>query len=350
MQTEEHSKQIQKPANVCYAEWWQPTTEEIARLKELIWPAKSGDGRKAYDPRLVSEYGGDAGILVGHFLFWTNKSTLGGGWFWKSVVEIERETGISEYRQRKARKRLKARGALEERRVSRRKPLRFRVNLVTVAEHIGVELPEYLKLGSVTEYIELGSGTQHTNLESDTEYLQLAPRTTENTTESTAENTYRDTSLQAGGRDLSGRAADAQVDQSSASVDDGDTPTDNDIPDYGLTPTPDMAAKEKVEDAASRDNGTPIAEKTAAPPLSKAEQTRVWLLLLGDEENEATRLADLYLDDETDAASRSEPITVASIAAKVREKLGGDVPLEAYVPWVAACLEERRTETTKAAV
>lgn len=62
--------------------------------------------------------------------------------------------------------------------------------------------------------------------------------------------------------------------------------------------------------------------------------------IVGD--GDVKRLCEQYLD--------GEPVTVEQIAEAVREKVGGDARLSAFVPWVTDCLMTREAERREAAV
>ena len=56
----------------------------------------------------------NAALFLSQGLYWTGKSRLDDGWFWKSMNEWEAETGLSRYQLQNARKKLVAKGLLEE--------------------------------------------------------------------------------------------------------------------------------------------------------------------------------------------------------------------------------------------
>jgi hypothetical protein len=82
------------------------------------------------------------------------------------------------------------------------------------------------------------------------------------------------------------------------------------------------------------------------PKISKEVQNKVWALIFGlPDETDATRFADRHIAGKADA--NDEPFTLERVAEKVRELLQGTEPLEAYIPWVERCLDDRRAEASE---
>ena len=79
------------------------------------------------------------------------------------------------------------------------------------------------------------------------------------------------------------------------------------------------------------------------PKIAKEVEVKVWALIFGlPDETDVSRLADHCIADKLDADR--EAFTVARVADKIREHLGSNEPLEAYVPFVQRCLDDKRTE------
>jgi hypothetical protein len=79
------------------------------------------------------------------------------------------------------------------------------------------------------------------------------------------------------------------------------------------------------------------------PRISKEREGQAWGLIFGlPDETDASRFADHHIAGKEDA--NGEPFTVERVAEKVRELLGGDESLEAYMPWVERCLDDKRAE------
>ena len=84
----------------------------------------------AYYPSLRKITGSTtATIFICQFLYWTGKGTTGDGWIYKTIQDIEIETGLSEDEQVGARKKLIASGLLEENYKRLEHQMYYRVNL-----------------------------------------------------------------------------------------------------------------------------------------------------------------------------------------------------------------------------
>ena len=71
----------------------------------------------------------------------------------------------------------------------------------------------------------------------------------------------------------------------------------------------------------------------------------MWALIFGlPDETDVTRFADQHIADRSDA--NGEAFTVERVVDKIREHLGSNEPLEAYLPFVQRCLEDKRTQVT----
>jgi hypothetical protein len=79
----------------------------------------------------------------------------------------------------------------------------------------------------------------------------------------------------------------------------------------------------------------------------KEAEVKVWALVFGlPNETDVTRFADHLIADKLDA--EGEAFTVERVAEKAREHLGGDEPLEAYIPYVQRCIDDKRAEGVQA--
>ena len=79
------------------------------------------------------------------------------------------------------------------------------------------------------------------------------------------------------------------------------------------------------------------------PKIAKEVEVKVWALIFGlPDETDVARFADHCIADKLDADG--EAFTVERVADKIREHLGSNEPLEAYVPFVQRCLDDKRTE------
>jgi hypothetical protein len=74
-------------------------------------------------------------------------------------------------------------------------------------------------------------------------------------------------------------------------------------------------------------------------------ENQVYALIFGlPNETDVTRFANQHIADRLDADGGA--FTVERVAEKIREHLGSEEPLEAYIPFVQRCLEDKRTEMT----
>ncbi|RLW64710.1 MAG: hypothetical protein B6D73_10785 [gamma proteobacterium symbiont of Stewartia floridana] len=77
-----------------------------------------------------------AALLLSQALYWSPRSALEGGWFWKSMKEWEEETGLTRYELQGARKKLVALGFMDETRKGRRPgtDMHYRVNVQVIQD------------------------------------------------------------------------------------------------------------------------------------------------------------------------------------------------------------------------
>lgn len=126
-----------------------------ALLKEELAGVKAKE-MLAFEARAVREFGPEAGIFCRQSLFWEGRGADPTGFIWKSEAEWREETGLSRWAQRKARKRLKARGVLEEDRRGVPYRLFFRLDLRKLMETVG---PYAKDEGDKTDEGEPGSSS-----------------------------------------------------------------------------------------------------------------------------------------------------------------------------------------------
>jgi hypothetical protein len=105
----------------------------------------------------------------------------------------------------------------------------------------------------------------------------------------------------------------------------------------------DKEQKEGIEAPPSTDKRHSQVAEPPKPKISKEVEIKVWALIFGlPAETDVTRFADQHIVDRIDADSGA--FTVERVAEKAREHLGRDEPLEAYIPYVQRCLDEKRAE------
>lgn len=81
--------------------------------------------------------GATGALMLSQAVYWSSRTNDSEGWFYKSQVEWEAETGLTRTEQEKARRALKSAGFLEEARKGLPAKLYYRVNLDAVAAALG---------------------------------------------------------------------------------------------------------------------------------------------------------------------------------------------------------------------
>jgi hypothetical protein len=105
----------------------------------------------------------------------------------------------------------------------------------------------------------------------------------------------------------------------------------------------DKEQKEGIEAPPSTDKRHSQVAEPPKPKIAKEVEIKVWALIFGlPAETDVTRFADQHIVDKIDADGGA--FTVERVAEKAREHLGRDEPLEAYIPYVQRCLDEKRAE------
>jgi hypothetical protein len=83
-------------------------------LRDLVWPERDQENRKAYDVRYLRLFGTRAGLLLSQLVYWSDKGHDPEGWVYKTKDEIIEEFGLgSRYEVDQARHRLEDEGVLE---------------------------------------------------------------------------------------------------------------------------------------------------------------------------------------------------------------------------------------------
>lgn len=79
-----------------------------------------------------------AALLLSQALYWSGRSQLEDGWFWKSMIEWEEETGLTRFELQSARKKLVAKGFMEETRKGVRPgaDMHYRLNINAIRAEI----------------------------------------------------------------------------------------------------------------------------------------------------------------------------------------------------------------------
>lgn len=105
----------------------------------------------------------------------------------------------------------------------------------------------------------------------------------------------------------------------------------------------DKEQKERIEAPPSTDKRHYQVAVPSKPEIAKEVEIKVWALIFGlPDETDVIRFADQHIADRLDADGKA--FTVERVAEKAREHLGRDEPLEAYIPFVQRCLDNKRAE------
>ncbi len=137
------------------------TTEERVEMRTALM-GENAQNAMAFQNETVGKFGPAAGIFIRQLVFWDgNRSAAGDGWLYKSRSEMQRETGLNQRQQQKARKALVAAGVLEEEErpvgVLKRRTMHYRPNLAALMEtlHPAESAPEPEPVETPTE-VEAG--------------------------------------------------------------------------------------------------------------------------------------------------------------------------------------------------
>lgn len=91
------------------------------------------------EAKCARRFGPAAGIFLRQLVYWTGKEHDPNGWIYKTESEMEEETGLTRWHQRKARKILRKAGVLDEMKRSIPRKLYYRVDLEKLAEALDAE-------------------------------------------------------------------------------------------------------------------------------------------------------------------------------------------------------------------
>lgn len=80
-----------------------------------------------------------SGVFLSQLFYWADRGKDPNGWIYKTQDEWEEETGLTRWEQETARKRLKKRGILEEKRAGMPARLHYRLNLDRVIELVAAQ-------------------------------------------------------------------------------------------------------------------------------------------------------------------------------------------------------------------
>jgi hypothetical protein len=311
-------------------------SERRKELKAML----TAENYMALQARCIREFGLPAGVLARQLVYWEGKGHDSEGWIYKTKAELREEIGLSTGMVDTARRRLEGRGVLETDRRPKRRPdgsikhpspvIHYRLDLHKLAQVLGI-LNDDATLNheyKPQESMTFNSANPH-------------PSTVRNG----AFHTHRGSpktppeSRRFQRRDGPSDRPTPPNDRSGPSI--KEERFDNDAP--ARCATPPREAATHVEPLTGDVPPAPFKVASPPPKLEPETKNRAWWILVGGEgENDVTRSADRYLSGGADA--NGEPLTVAQVAKEVREHIGRDESLEAFVPWVERCLEDMRAQ------
>jgi hypothetical protein len=282
--------------------------------------------------------------MIHQLIYWFSKPKMQNRWWaYKTADEWRAEGGLNRKQVNKGRARLKPFGVLDEK-YGNYKRLYYRIDWIRLAELLSLPLKggqsyewnDFEDDDFLDEPLEPLKGGQSSwsdtpkgeSIGIDTPQINDAP-------DSYAENPS------VGGDQTNARdyTVDYEQDNSTLQAGAGSAKA-------GSAP-PKINKEEPQEDYLSSPPDTDERHsQVPAPPkpkIAKEVEVKVWALIFGlPDETDVSRLADHCIADKLDADG--EAFTVERIVDKIREHLGSKEPLEAYVPFVQRCLDDKRTE------
>jgi hypothetical protein len=285
--------------------------------------------------------------MVHQLIYWFSKPKMQHRWWaYKTADEWRDERGLNRKQVNKARARLKPWGVLEEK-YGNYKRLHYRIDWVRLAELLSIPLkgsqsddwapfeddpffdePSEPLKGGQSSWSDTPKGG---SIVMDTPQPNHTP------------DTYTKTSS-FGGSQTNARDYTVTYEQDNSLLQSGAEPA-------FAEPAPteinrDKEQKEVTETLPPTDERHSQAAEPPRPKISKKREVKAWALIFGlPDETDASRFADHHIAGKED--SNGEPFTVERVAEKMRELLGGDEPLEAYMPWVQRCLDDKRAEAAE---
>jgi len=151
------------------------------------------------------------------------------------------------------------------------------------------------------------------------------------------------------GSSLDGITVQANTEEYAGDYEQDNPPTGGAEPAFAEPAPSEMNKKEEPkEDDLSSPLGTDKRHSQVSEPpnpeIAKEVEVKVWPLIFGlPDETDVTRFADRHIAGKLDADGAA--FTVERVAEKVRDHLGSEEPLEAYIPFVQRCLDDKRTES-----
>jgi hypothetical protein len=133
-----------------------------------------------------------ASVMLSQAFYWSKRTTIAGGWFWKTQEQWNDETGLSRYEQESARKNLRDLGIFEEKKKGIPAKLYFRLDTERLYELLEISTKDHRKdcehKDVVFPHTELWKSNMQGNEEVAYSNVENQHYNTESTTETTTEN------------------------------------------------------------------------------------------------------------------------------------------------------------------
>jgi hypothetical protein len=278
--------------------------------------------------------------MIHQLIYWFGKPKMQNRWWaYKTADEWRAERGLNRKQVNKGRARLKPFGVLEEK-YGNYKRLHYRIDWVRLAELLAIPLKG-------------GQSYELHNFEGDDFFNELS-EPLKGDQSSWSDNPKGgsiviDTPHTADTPDTHAANHANEGGQINARNYALDYVQDNSVLHTGAEPAPpEINKKEEPQegdlpsplDAGKRHSQTPESQK---PRIAKEVEVKVWALIFGlPDETDVTRFADHCIANKLDVDG--EVFTAERVADKIREHLQSNEPLEAFVPFVQRCLDDKRTE------
>jgi hypothetical protein len=287
-------------------------------------------------------------VMLHQLVYWFGKPKMQNRWSaYKTYEEWKNERGLNRKQVDKGRKRLKAYKLVEEKHGNYKK-VYYRVDWVRFAELLSIplkgsqsdDLDDFDDDIFFDEPLQPLKGVQSSwsdtpkggTVENDIPLVEDEPDTyDENSSSGGVQSNARDYAVNSvhDNSPLQGAPEPAFAEPGAPEINRDKKQKEGDL---SSLPSPDKRHSQATE--------------PPKPMISKERQGKAYGLIFGlSGETDASRFADRHIAGKVDA--NDEPFTTERVAEKVRELLQGDEPLEAYIPWVERCLDDKRADSSE---
>jgi hypothetical protein len=267
--------------------------------------------------------------MLQHFCYWMHPRhpKMQNRWtMYKTYAEWRDECALSDRQVRKGRKVLRERGLVTEKK-SNYGRIDYRVDWVALAESLSLDTSTVRTDEDLDDFDLFGDGA---SLDASTVQGQFGRYSGESSLDASTV------------RANAGKHAEDNVQENSPLQ---GAPEPAFAEPGALITNRDKEQKEGIEALPDTEKCHSQVAEPPEPEISYERKSKAWGLIFGlPSETDASRFADHHIAGKADATG--EAFTVERVAGMVRELLGGDEPLEAYMPWVQRCLSDKRAEAT----